>query len=197
MALVGVIPKPTHVLDLFSAVADQGVVDGDHPAPRIARRGTLLQPFQAMFVEPFPVPSHLRNPAVQAGLIGGLDELGVDRRYIFAFGHHQPGQILAKVTALRGVGEEAAELGHRVFNHRGKINNTWHEQPLSWPGETKAGDAFVLPNIPSSIEFALPSILDRLSQEFCLLQKSSLTLNSNPKVEKDLLHFLEILKEAA
>ncbi len=78
---------------------------------------------------------------------------------MFAFGHHQPGQILAKVTALRGVGEEAAELCHRVFNHRGKINNTWHEQPLTWPGETKAGDAFVLPKIPSSIEFALPSIL--------------------------------------
>ncbi len=158
----------------------------DHPARRIARRGTLLQPFQAMFVEPFPVPPHLRNPAVQAGLIGGLDELGVDRRYIFAFGHHQPGQILGEVTALRGVGEDAAELCHRFFNHRGKINNTWHEQPLSWPGETKAGDAFVLPNIPSSIEFALPSILDRLSRNsaFCKSPGVNLTCLPVPKLKQ-------------
>ena len=95
------------------------------------------------------IPRH--GPGL-AGLIGGVDELGVDRRYVFAFGHHQPGQILGKVPALRGVGEDAAELGHRFFNHRGKSNDTRHEQPLSWPGETKAGDAFVLSKIPSSIE---------------------------------------------
>ena len=32
VALIGMVPEPTHVLDHLSARVDQGVVDGHHPA---------------------------------------------------------------------------------------------------------------------------------------------------------------------
>ena len=131
MALVGVIPEPPHVLDLVSAVADQGVVDGDHPARRIARRGGVLQPVQAMFVEQLFIPGHLRNPAIQAGLIRGVGKLGVDRRYVFALRHHKPGQVFAEMPALRGIGKQPAKLLQRLLDHGGKSNNAWHRRPLS------------------------------------------------------------------
>ena len=66
------------------------------------------------------IPRHLRDPPVLTRLVGRLGELGVDRCHVLAFGHQQTREILfGEVAALWRVGEDPAELVHRLFNHHG------------------------------------------------------------------------------
>ena len=96
VALLGVVPKPAHVLDELAVVVDQRVVDGDHALVAVAGAGILLQFLQSPFVQRLLVPVDLREEAIQARLIGRLDELAVDAGHGLASAIIKPVRYSAK-----------------------------------------------------------------------------------------------------
>jgi len=77
-AILGVVPEPAHALDPFSIVTDQYVVQGDDTLLFVVRRGIALQPLEASGMEGLGIPIGLREKPVEARLVGGVDELGLD-----------------------------------------------------------------------------------------------------------------------
>ena len=130
IALVGVIPEPTDILDHLAVMVHQGIIDGDDPARRIARRGMgPCSHASRCSLRCSASPRHLGNPPVQAGLVRGVSKLGIDGRDILPICHHQTGQILGQVPTLRGVGEQPAKFLDSFLNHGGKGDNTRHGRP--------------------------------------------------------------------
>jgi hypothetical protein len=76
------IPKVADIINEFAVVIDQGMVNRDHALRRVARLHILLQPGEPLPVECLGIPDDFGQPAIEAGLIGGLSELrmGCSRR---------------------------------------------------------------------------------------------------------------------
>jgi len=130
VAVFGVIPEPTHVVDQLAFVIDQHVVDGDHALVAIARRVIALQDFQTPFVELLLVPDHVGEEPVKARLIGGVGELTVDGRHVFLACDQQARDVFGKVLSLRLAGKEVGEVGQRFENDVRKFDNRGHGQSL-------------------------------------------------------------------
>ena len=89
VAVLGVVPKPPHVLDELAVVVDERVVQRDHALVAVAGRRVALQQFESPLVECLLVPGDFREKPIQARLIGGLDELAVDPGDGLVRRHHQ------------------------------------------------------------------------------------------------------------
>lgn len=126
----GVIPEPADVFDEFAVVIDQHVVDGDYTLVALFGGRVLLQQFEPPLVERRHIPIGLREEPVQAGLVGGFRELGVDSGDGFIVGDHQPREVLGEVLPLGFAGKQVAEIFHGVLYHLGKRDNCWHDPTL-------------------------------------------------------------------
>jgi hypothetical protein len=89
-----------------------------------------LQEVQASLVECLDVPGFVVEEAIEAGLVGGAGELGVDAGDGLASGDIQAGEVFGKVSALRLVGEEIAEVAEGFLNHLGEVNDASHGEDL-------------------------------------------------------------------
>src|SRR5215470_5588449 len=78
MALLGMIPEPAGILNQFAVMVDQGVINRNRAILAIAGGRVGLQPFQAMLVDALDIPRSFRQPAVEAGLVGGGGKLTID-----------------------------------------------------------------------------------------------------------------------
>jgi len=136
VAFLGMIPEVPGVLDQLAGVVDQDVVDGNDALFAVAGGRLLLEPVQPELVEPLNVPVHLRQPAVQARLVGGVDEFPVDGRDILAAGHQQASQILGEVDPLRLVGEDMTERGQGFLDDLWEFDDRWHDRILPDPNLT-------------------------------------------------------------
>ena len=127
---LGVVPEPAYVLDEFSVVVDQNIVDGDNPTVGVACAGVLLQQLQPTFVQFVGVPIHFGQELVETGLICGLGELPVDPQHRFSLGNHQPGEIFAEMLSLWLVGKHVCVLFHGFLHHLRKFDDPWHTHTI-------------------------------------------------------------------
>ena len=116
--MMGMVPQPAYVLDELAAVVDQSIVDGNDTTGAVAGLRVVLQPGQTAVIERRLVPGCLDQPAVEARLIRGDGELSIDGAYVFAFCHHQPGEVFGKMAAGGFVVEDIAGKVQCLF-HKG------------------------------------------------------------------------------
>ena len=126
VAVLGVVPEPTHIVDQLAFVIDQHVVDGDHALVAIAGSGVALQDFQTSLVERLLVPDHVIEELVQARLIRRVGELAVDGRDVFLACHQQAGEVFGKVSSLRFAGKEVGEVRQRLEHDLRKLDDRGH-----------------------------------------------------------------------
>ena len=69
--------------------------------------------------------------AVEAGLVGGVREGGIDGGDGLACGKVEAAEVLGDVTALRLVGEEMAEVAGGLREHMGEGKDASHGEDLS------------------------------------------------------------------
>ena len=135
VAVFGVVPKPTHVLDELAVVVDERIIQRDHPLFAIASRRVTLHQFQPSLVDRLFVPLDARNEAIQARLVGRLDELAVDARDGLVRRHHQAGEVLGEMPPLRLARKQIPELVHGLTHNLRKLHDRWHLRTL--PGLPK------------------------------------------------------------
>ena len=70
MTRLGMIPEPADILNQLAAVVDLRVINGDHSMRGVVGGGVALQQIEAPLVQRLFIPIDLRDPAVQARLIG-------------------------------------------------------------------------------------------------------------------------------
>ena len=107
-------------------VVDERVVDRDHALLRVAGRRVALEIREALLVEFLRVPVDLVDPAVEARLVGGARELGVDAGDVFLLRDHEAGDVLGEVSALGLVGEDGAETLNGVLNDGRELDDGGH-----------------------------------------------------------------------
>src|SRR6266852_2780857 len=130
VSLVSMVPEPPHILDQLALVRHQRIIDGNDPAPAVARLGRLLQPGQPAIVQRRDVPLDFRQPAVEARLVRREGKFPVDATHRLVFGYHQTGQIFRKVPA-GGLRVEQITKNHERFVHDGgKVHNSGHRDRL-------------------------------------------------------------------
>src|SRR5215210_4061024 len=96
VTLLGVVPEIAGIGDEQACVIDQSIVDGDDTLVRIAASRITLQEVETAIVEGFAIPVSLSQEAIEARLIGGLSEFGVDAQDVFALGDEQAGEVFAE-----------------------------------------------------------------------------------------------------
>src|SRR5690242_13251992 len=124
VALLGMVPEPTSVLDQLALVVDERIVEGDDPLVAVARSWVLLQEVEPTLIKQLRVPVGVGEEAVEAGRIGGLGKFPVDGGNILPLGDEQAGEILGEVAALRLIREEVAEGLQRFLNYLRVGNDT-------------------------------------------------------------------------
>jgi hypothetical protein len=82
-------------------------------------------------VECLDVPGFVVEKAIEAGLVGGMGELGVDAGDGLASGNVEASEVFGEVTALRLVGEEISELAEGLLDHMREGNDASHGEDLS------------------------------------------------------------------
>src|SRR6266567_2228004 len=141
VALLGMVPEPTDVLDQLAAVVDERVVDGEDALGAVAGGRVLLEEVKAALVELADFPVGVGEEAVEAGLVGGLGKLPVDGADVLALGDEQAGEVLAEVAPLRLVGQQIAELLKGLVNDGGEVNDAGHGrlpgQGSGYPGSVQ------------------------------------------------------------
>jgi len=128
--LFGMIPEVADILDVFAVVVDQGVVNGNDALRTVAGVGAFLKPGQTFPIERFFIPVGLSDPAIQAGLVGGHGKFPINGRDILLVSNHQAGQIFAKMTAFRFIGEQPRQTGKGLFNDNWKFDDSRHRNIL-------------------------------------------------------------------
>ena len=78
--ILGVVPKPAHIFDLFAIMADQDIVKCDDALIVVSGAAVFLQRLQTPFVELFHVPGDLSQNTVEARLVRCFGELSANRR---------------------------------------------------------------------------------------------------------------------
>src|SRR5579884_1134179 len=125
------VPEPTYIFDAGAVMIEEGIIDRDGSVVAVACGGVLLQQVQASLVECLDVPGFVVEKAVEAGLVGGVSELGVDAGDGLARGNVEAGEVFGEVTALRLVGEAIAEVAEGLLDHVGEGNDASHGEDLS------------------------------------------------------------------
>jgi hypothetical protein len=115
VALIGVVPEPSHIFDQLTAMLNQGVVDGDHTPAAITGFRIALQPLQTAILEGVLVSGGFGEPAVQTPLIRGDGKHPVDAADGFVLCHHQVRQVFGKMLSCGFIGKEIAKDVERVL----------------------------------------------------------------------------------
>src|SRR5215210_8509118 len=114
MALLGMIPKPAHIVDQRAVMVNQGVVDRNYAILAIAGGRIALEPVEAVLIDTLDIPRRFGQPPVEAGLIGAGGELTIDAAHGLVFGDKQASQILREMAAGWFIGEEIAKLNQQL-----------------------------------------------------------------------------------
>ena len=177
VAVLGVVPEPTYVLDELAIVVDERVIQSDHALGAVAGRRVALQQFESPLIEGLLVPGNSREEAIQARLVGCLCKLAVDPGHGLVRGHHQAGEILGEVPPLRIAGEQITELIQRFAHHLGILDNGWHLRALPGPLDRPGGPAQTkTPTLdPKTPIFPTPfKSLQKSSPKYCDAQTLSI-----------------------
>jgi hypothetical protein len=107
------------------------VVNVDDAILGIAGVKTLLPFSESDLVESGYVPGRSVKPAVEAGLIGGVDELGVYAVDGFALGEVKTGEIFAAMMSLTLILEKSIKNNEHLLDRFWKANDGRHESPVA------------------------------------------------------------------
>ena len=116
VAVLGVVPEPTYILDQLTVVIDQHVVDGDDAFVAIPSSSVALQDFQTSLVQRLLIPDHVVEELVQTRLVGRVGKFAVDGRDVFLARNEQAGDVFGKVSSLRFARKYISEVRQR-FEH--------------------------------------------------------------------------------
>ena len=126
MALIGVIPEPAGIFNQFAVMIDQRIINRDHTVWRIVGGRITLQQVKAPPIECRFIPVNLRDPAVQAGLVGRDGKLAIDTADGFAFSDEEASQILGEVPPFGFVGKQVGVLAQEFLHECREFHNRWH-----------------------------------------------------------------------
>lgn len=130
VALLGMVPEPTGILDQFPIVVDQDIVDGNDAVVAVVGRGIFLEPLQALLIEFLDIPIDFGEKPVETRLVGGVGKFPVDSQDGLALGDQQAREVLGEVPPLRFAAEEVAEVTEGILHHLRKFNDSRHKRPL-------------------------------------------------------------------
>jgi hypothetical protein len=142
MAILRMIPEPTDILDEFSVVVDQHVINGDNALIMIPSAGLLLQEFKTLLVQRLNIPIACCQESVEARLVSRFDKLGIDAAHRLVLRDHQACNVFSEMTPLRLARKYLGEFIARILHNSRKVDDRGHgctslrfQEP--WPNRTR------------------------------------------------------------